>query len=162
MDQNYLIDTGSDISALPAIFKKPNKSNHTSTQLHAANGTIIKTYGSKAVNLDLGLRRNFNWEFIITDVNRAILGADFLSHHNLLVDLNKKCLIDGVTGLTTEGHTMTIPSPGLSTIASTDEYHHILTQFPSVTTPQLERTTASHKTQHYIETSGRPVYSNED
>ncbi len=48
---------------------------------------------------DLGLRRTFCWAFVIADVGRPILGADFLHHFNLLVDLTNSQLLDNVTQL---------------------------------------------------------------
>lgn len=53
-------------------------------QLYAANGTTINTYGTINLELDLGLRRNFPWRFVIADVQKAIIGADFLAHYELL------------------------------------------------------------------------------
>lgn len=53
----YLVDTGADVSILPANGKGniiADKYN-----LYAANNTLINTYGTKLVNLDLGLRRKF-------------------------------------------------------------------------------------------------------
>jgi len=46
------------------------------------------------------LRRAFKWKFWITefkaaiqgDIQRPILGADFLSHYGLLVGIKNKCL----------------------------------------------------------------------
>ncbi|UYV81579.1 hypothetical protein LAZ67_20001583 [Cordylochernes scorpioides] len=51
------------------------------------------------LNLDLGLRRDFQWPFIIANAKRGISGADFLSEYNILVDINKRKLIDGLTNL---------------------------------------------------------------
>lgn len=54
----FLIDTGSDLCVYPrsVIAGQRPKSNY---QLFAANGTIIPTYGSVQLNLNLGLRRAF-------------------------------------------------------------------------------------------------------
>ena len=73
----FLIDTGSDISVLPANRYKHLKPS--GPQLYAANGSIIRTYGQKLVKLDLELRREFNWSFTVADVTTAIIGADFLT-----------------------------------------------------------------------------------
>ncbi len=45
-------------------------------------------------NHHLGLRRKFQWVFVEAAVQQPILGADFLKHFNLLVDLKHKQLID--------------------------------------------------------------------
>jgi cleavage and polyadenylation specificity factor subunit 1 len=53
----FLIDTGAEISVIPPT----NTSwQHSSVNLTAANGTRIKTYGPKSLNIDLGLSRTFN------------------------------------------------------------------------------------------------------
>jgi len=49
------------------------------------------------LTLNLG-RRVFKWKFCIVDVLHPILGADFLGHFALLVDLKNKRLIDNITG----------------------------------------------------------------
>jgi len=43
------------------------------------------------------------WSFVIADISKPIIGADFLAHFNLMVDLKNRRLIDQVTGLTTVG-----------------------------------------------------------
>lgn len=94
---SFLVDTGADLSILP-----PNnieRKNISEYKLYAANGTEIKTYGQKILNLNLGLRRDFKWSFLLADVTKPIIGADFLRHFDLTVDLKRKKLIDNVTSL---------------------------------------------------------------
>ena len=81
----FLIDTGADVSVIPKSFVKFFKLNKD-FQLTAANGSIIDTYGTKVVEVDLGLR-SFSHEFILASVNKPIIGADFLSKYGLLPDL---------------------------------------------------------------------------
>lgn len=59
-----------------------------------ANGTSINTFGNMAFHLDFGLRRDFLCQFLLADVTTPILGIDFLSYYNLLVDAKKNRLID--------------------------------------------------------------------
>ena len=44
-------------------------------------------YGTYSLALRLSMRRTFRCDFIVADVQTAILGADFLLHYGLLVDL---------------------------------------------------------------------------
>ena len=37
------------------------------------------------------------WTFVVADVAFNILGADFLAHHNLLVDMRQRRLVDPTT-----------------------------------------------------------------
>ena len=97
----FLIDTGADVSIIPATasdrMKKPI------SFLHAANGTGIPVYGERSLPIDFHLRRTFRWVFLVASVNQPIIGADFLAHFDLLVDLRKRCLIDNVTALKSAG-----------------------------------------------------------
>ena len=82
---NFLIDTGSQISILPA--STWDKSNRSRTQeLMAANGTTIDAFGQRLLSLRLG-KMNFKWSFAVAAVTQPILGADFLCAHALMVDM---------------------------------------------------------------------------
>lgn len=97
------MDSGSNLSAYlqEQLKYKPATVGY---QLRAANGSLIETYGFITLSLNLGLRRDFNWKFIIAGVTKPMIGADFLSHLNLLVDLKNKQLRDGTTGLNSQVH----------------------------------------------------------
>ena len=73
----FLVDSGASLSVLPV-----GRGAKTEDEgcLFAANGSSIKTYGEKLLSLDLGLRREYTWKFIIADVRYPILGADFLKN----------------------------------------------------------------------------------
>ncbi|GFU34035.1 transposon Tf2-6 polyprotein [Trichonephila clavipes] len=87
--QKFLIDSGSEICVIPPS-PTMNKSPQSNFSLFAANNTKIPAYGMFRKELNLGLRRPFIWTFIIADVSSPIIGADFLKHFNLLIDLKKK------------------------------------------------------------------------
>lgn len=159
--QKFLIDTGADVSVIP---RNPsyNKNNITSDNcpvtLYGANGNPIKTYGTKTIELHFGLRRAIKWRFIVADVSRAILGADFLHHFNLTVNLKKSTIADQSTGLVIKGITHKRPSSGISTISSSQKYRDILNKFPNLTRPNLKTPdTKKHTVTHCIETKGPPV-----
>ena len=50
------------------------------------------------------------------DVKHLILGADFLGHFNLLVDVNHHCLVDTLTQLQVHGILTQEPSPSPSVL----------------------------------------------
>ncbi|GFV15581.1 retrovirus-related Pol polyprotein from transposon 297 [Trichonephila clavipes] len=115
--QKFLIDSGSEICVIPPS-PTMNKSPQSNFSLFAANNTKIPAYGMVRKELNLGLRRPFIWTFIIADVSSPIIGADFLKHFNLLIDLKKKDL----------------SNPSLiSKSASHGTVHHIITTGPPVT-----------------------------
>lgn len=71
----------------------------TKRELFGANGSIIHTFGEQLIKLDVGLRRDFRWPFVIADVQQPILGTDFVEHFGLLVDFKHQCLRDTETNL---------------------------------------------------------------
>ena len=60
--------------------------------LVAANGSAIKSYGTRRLELQIN-HNKYTWRFQVADVHKPIIGADFLRSHSLLVDLNNKKLI---------------------------------------------------------------------
>jgi hypothetical protein len=94
----FLIDTGSDLCVSPRKLI-PQLRSRVNYDLSAANGTTIPTYGWLPLSLNLELRLNFTWRFVVADVTQPLIGADFLSHYGLLVDCKYKRLLDGVTSL---------------------------------------------------------------
>ena len=82
----YLIDTGGAVSVLPKSCAN-GISDADSLPLVAANNSTIHTYGTCKRVADVGLKREYPWTFIVADVQQPIIGADFLIHYNLLVDL---------------------------------------------------------------------------
>ncbi|GFV97715.1 transposon Tf2-11 polyprotein [Trichonephila clavipes] len=115
--QKFLIDSGSEICVIPPS-PTMNKSPQSNFSLFAANNTKIPAYGMVRKELNLGLRRPFIWTFIIAGVSSPIIGADFLKHFNLLIDLKKKKK----------------SNPSLiSKSASHGTVHHIITTGPPVT-----------------------------
>lgn len=82
----FLVDSGADVSVIPVT----NHNKPTDFKLYAANGAEIPTFGTKMLNVDLGLRRTMEWPFFIAKTSKAILGADFLRKFDLLIDLKNK------------------------------------------------------------------------
>ena len=88
---SFLIDTGAEVSLVPAS-PADHRTAAPSAPLVAANGTEIKTYGTRHIPLQFGNKR-FQGSVIVADVNQAILGADFLRDNRLLVDLGGQRLV---------------------------------------------------------------------
>ncbi|KAL5510849.1 hypothetical protein EMCRGX_G006458 [Ephydatia muelleri] len=85
--RQFLVDTGAEISVIPATASdKRNTHDKQGPLLSAANGTTIKTYGSRIVPLQFA-SKGYKWSFTIADVSRPLLEADFLRANSLLVDL---------------------------------------------------------------------------
>jgi hypothetical protein len=102
--QRYLVHTGSDLRVFPRKLL-PGRRERTDYTLYAANGTTIPSYGWTSLGLNLGLRRDFNWRFVLADVDLPIIGVELLSHYGLFVDCRNNRSLDGVTSLYTPGLT---------------------------------------------------------
>lgn len=154
----YLIDTGADISVLPRRNDEKNKASN-SFVLYAANNTKIRTYGTRVINCNIGLRRRFLWSFIVADVTQPIIGSDFLKHFGLLVDMKNNQLIDSTTKLKVSGFCSLQPTLSLKVIPDgPGECNSIVSDFIDVTTPSIKLPPVSHPVIHHIDTNG-PVIS---
>ena len=122
----------------------------------AVNDTPISTYGKSLLTLNLGLRRSFPWSFIIAKVQKPIVGADFLQHFGLLVDMRRCQLSDTATHLHIQGILTqdASPSPHVLPKGSDNPYLALLSEFPALT---AVCSPVKHDVTHHIETTGRPV-----
>ena len=107
--------------------------------------------------LDLKLKRPFKWVFIVADVGKSIIEADILRHHNLLLDLRNRCLVDAATLLSTRGTQAISKSPQNTTVAKTTPYHALLADFAEITLPPPPGTKYGGNVFHHIITRSPPV-----
>ena len=157
--QHFLIDTGAEVSVLPCA--PSEKHLQCDYKLSAVNGSGISTFGTKSRTIDFGLRRRFQWVFIIADVQTPIIGADFLRHFNLLVDLSAGCLLDKSTALSISAFSLSSTEP-TCVLPTTDnpDFAALLSAFPEVARPcaPLDQP-VKHQVMHHIVTSGQPVFA---
>ena len=157
-NKHFLVDTGSEVSVIPPTVTDRRRSPDA-LSLTAVNNTSIRTYGQRSLTLNLGLRRSLPWIFIIADVQKPILGADFLRHYGLIVDLHNRKLIDTCTHLHVQGilSTGTSPKTALCPTYASNPYHKLLSEFPALTKVSTTDTPVKHDVTHHIETVGPPV-----
>ena len=63
----FLIDTGAEVSVLPATSadrRRPSQPEHT---LRAVNDSSIASFGTRSLTVSLGLRRRFQFVFVIAE-----------------------------------------------------------------------------------------------
>lgn len=149
----FLIDTGADISVFPPPY--PNK-RKTISNLYAANGTKISTFGEQLYVLDLGLRRAYKWIFTIANVRQAIIGADFLHHFGIVVDLKAECLRDSTTSLHSIGQILNVNINEIATYVIPPDTG-ILKDFKDILSGNIKTNIVDHGIMHFIETRGQPV-----
>ena len=144
--------TGTDVSVIPPSSSDKHRSSPLTLQ--AVNKSPISTYGEKSLTLDLGLRRNFRWIFIIADLPFPILGADFLANFGLKVDMAQRQLVDTTTSLSIHGLSSSDSSPcpvyALPDVSS--PYTTLLSKFPDLSRPTYKDTAIKHTVTHHIHT----------
>lgn len=156
--RRYLVDSGSEVSVLPATGIN-TRNLPPGPALEAANGSPINTYGHRWIPFCIKGRR-YEWNFVIANVGKAILGADFLRHHNLLVDLKGQRLIDIETYSSVPCDVSPSLTTGLTHISNSNSvYLNLLDEFPILTTPVFNQARPTHGVEHVILTKGRPVHA---
>ena len=156
--QSFLIDTGADVSVFPAS-AQDRRTSSPSISLSAANGTSIKTWGTRNITLKITPTHVYTHKFYLADVTRPILGADFFTTHDLVIDLKGKHLLSldkASTFLNCTDSPMTLS--GLS-LHPHNEYSDLLHHFPDLLTPRFDSTINKHGVEHHIETHGPPVHA---
>lgn len=137
----------------PTIFNK-NLNPTIDFCLSAANGTPIKTFGTKLVSVDLGLRREYIHNFVVAQVNRPIIGADFLVKYSLVVDLKAKKLIDTFTSISTIAKSVNCDTPTPINNSVEGPFGELLSKYPALYAPPDFSFPAKHGVVHHILTNG--------
>ena len=84
--RRFLIDAGASVS----VFPDPGSSGEDSgVKLLTADGSSLTCSGSWVIPLCFGNHR-FEWPFQLDPVTIPILGADFLKHYNLLLNISNQ------------------------------------------------------------------------
>lgn len=53
-----------------------------------------KTSGCSVKTVDVGIKRHLKWSFLLADIPKIVIGADFLNYYDLLYDVKSRRLID--------------------------------------------------------------------
>ena len=171
----FLVDSGADVSVFPA--STAQRRSQPSSALQAANGTSIKTFGSRQVSLCLpGL--NVVHRFILADVRKPILGSDFFRDHNLLIDIarcrlfrpqpNAEAAEASVVVKARPAHYVAglcgLKCSPTSRLLQGDIHQAVdaaFADFPAVTSssPVFDAAVPKHGVYHTVPTSGPPVFA---
>ena len=151
-----LVDTGAQVRVFPASAHE--RRSQKTELLIAANGSMIDTFGKRTIPLDLGFCK-FTWSFVLADVKRPMLGANFFCSNHLLTDVYTSHIIDAKTYESVPVWQDEKLAPGLNACSAGNEFADILKEFPSVTRPQFSTGDVKHSVEHCIPTSGPPVHA---
>lgn len=130
----------------------------SSTQLYAANGSRIVTHGCLQRAVQLG-GCSFPWQFLVTDVQTPILGADFLHHYELAVDLSARTLLLPSGDVLVAGSSPTPQGLAIQGLQVGLQLQQLWEEFPEVTRPPSANAPVRHSVTHHIETCGPPKVS---
>lgn len=161
-DQNhvkFLVDTGADVSTIPPTHRERKAKPITTMKLYAANGSEIQTYGNRRMIVNLGLRRAFEWNFIVADIKTPLLGVDFLKAYNLLIDPRGERLIDQTTQLQIKAIS-TDKRIEVKTYDARNEFASLLEDFKEITVLGYKKPSeVLSPVTHTVITDGAPVFA---
>ena len=137
----FIVDTGAAVSIIPrkdttGVYFKPS-----AVQLSSANGERIKVYGETTLPVNIqALKRSYDWTFIVAETTNALLGADFLRYHNLVVDCRNSRIIDNETEQSAHTYPISFSVNNALVINDmsmfNDEVRDLLIRYPSLTSPR--------------------------
>ena len=149
----FLVDSGADISVFPAAEK--DLFSAVSSSLRAANGTPIKTFGNCTKTLEFEGAPPFQHKFVVAKVSRPILGVDFFSLNNLVIDPAGRRIIRLESSSSLPAVVVHAEKSifGITT-PNDDQYMEILLQFPAVLQPKFGSFQNNHGVRHSIPVRG--------
>ena len=156
---SFLVDTGAEVSILHATTDERLKQPML-RELLAANGSTIKCYGEQTLHIHVSTC-TYLWKFLVAVVKRALLGADFMTHSSLLVDVQNRLLVHPTEFVTLPllrtRHPPTVT--GLAFVAAEDKskLSQLLDEFQSITKPKFNVLEPKHAVRHVIETTVQPI-----
>ena len=158
--ERHLVDTGAEVSILMAS-ALDRQHGRRGAPLTAANGSSISTYGERTMAIH-GSSRHLTWTFTVADVEFNILGTDFLAHHNLLIDLRQRRLVDTLECIRAERLDTAVDGMiGAHCVSDTTTscFSKLLADYPSTTKPEAFNTAPTHDVEHFIDVPGPPIRS---
>ena len=127
--------------------------------LQVVNKSAISTFVEKSLSLDIKLHGRFRWIFIIADLPLPNLGADFLAHFGLKVDVQHYKLIDSTTSLDLNSIKSTAVSPRfVFHFPASTPYIDLLCKFPNISHPCYNESSVKHSVTHHIRNTGPSVF----
>lgn len=89
----FLIDTGAPWSSIQLTSINEDLDPLPVSRMCFFNKSIIAEYGYKRLKVNIELQQEFSWKFIINKFHENVIGTDFLSHLDLIVDVGRRRLL---------------------------------------------------------------------
>lgn len=156
--RRFLVDTGAQVSVIPATWHD-KRAGACGQSLKAANGSSITTYGAQDTSISLN-GHPYEVRLIIANVQRPLLGADFLRRHNLVVDIKGQRLVEADTFASVPCSVDQVSFDELASIdTNANVFRKVLNEFPGILLPTFSSSSVRHGVQHHIPTTGPPVHA---
>ena len=155
--QLFLIDSGADVSVLPLT----SPSSAATGALVAANGTRIRTFGVKSVELQFG-SLSLSHHFYLADISKPILGSDFFAQHDILIDVGNRRLLRHPRRHAPDLvlHATPAAPNALRAVRAVSHVEALLEDFPAVLESNFDSSSPpAHGVSHVVPTDGPPVFS---
>ncbi|XP_012939641.1 uncharacterized protein LOC106012155 [Aplysia californica] len=159
--RRFLVDTGAQVSVIPAT----QLDKHTGTcgpPLLAANGSNIATYGMRIIPIRTK-DRVFTARFVVADVKRPLLGADFLRRHNLLVNVRGLQVINADSLAIYPCSTHRVANASIQELVpvapQSNKFRKVLSEFPQILQPTFSSSEVKHGVHHHVPTTGPPIHA---
>jgi cleavage and polyadenylation specificity factor subunit 1 len=152
--RRFLVDTGAQVSVIPAqaADRVAPQASTEHRYLQAANGSRIKVYGDSYNTLSFAGRK-YRAYLLRADVQRPLLGADFLRRHKLLVDVSNQRLVDSaMLPIPCSVKSKATSSRLEPVIIDENPYSELLRGFPTLTQPTFTVSQPRHGIVHHIPT----------
>ena len=158
--KSFLIDTRAAVSVFPATPQELASLAPGKGVLQAANGTPILTFGHRVISFVVAGTRH-TWRFIVAKVSRPLIGADFLRHSGLLVDVRRRRLIQPDTGSASSLSSVSSRAiPTISVVQPQNPYISWLrSDYPELIRPTFTDNVVKHGVTLPIPTTGPPVFA---
>ena len=133
----YLVDTCAFCSVFPAS-RHGTCTIDTESLTRYVLHSSIPSHGTRDILLHFG-GRTYTWNFCLAQVTQPLLGADFLAHHHLLVEIAAQRIITPDTFVPTLLHSgPTSPAFSLSSIAE-QPFQSFIMEYADVFKPELHQ-----------------------
>ena len=157
-DMRFLVDTGAVVSVIPSP-SHPAAHRQPAYDLLAADGAPIPSYGTHTLHLALTPQEVFTWDFVVAGVTHPILGLDFLTTYDLLVDSRRRRLLHRPSNRVIPTEPCTSGVPVITSLQENNRYSALLADFPHLTGPTTSPCQAQHGVRHTISTRGPPCFA---
>lgn len=153
------MDSGAEVSVVPPDGEEGDAPACPAYDLLAANNTPIATYGTRSLHLALSPHRRFFWSFVVAEVEKPILGVDFLTAHDLLIDPRGRRLVHRPSGTIISALPCGDLTPAITHLHQVSPYHLLLQEFPLLTSEAPYPTQYDPGVRHSIVTTGPPCFA---